>query len=242
MMKVQTRAKAACAVALASFLWQPGWATDASAEPAPSSDPPADAAADEASGTYPSIALPDRPQRPVSPERRPQLDEIIVTAQKREQTLADVPISVSAITGEKLRDAGIDNLSDLSEYAPNFKLVEGGLVPLIYMRGVGSGSNQGFEMSVGMYADGIHLGRPHQTLQAFLDAERVEVLKGPQSILFGKNAIAGALNITSAKPRDRFGSELNANRFEPFGFGEVSGHIPFLAQHHFVVAGRGHDQ
>lgn len=225
MMDVQTRSKAACVLALASFLWQPGWAADSSAEPAPSSDPPADAAADDASATYRSIELPERPQRPVSPERRPQLDEIIVTAQKREQTLADVPISVSAITGEKLRDAGIGNLSDLSEYAPNFKLVEGGLVPLIYMRGVGSGSNQGFEMSVGMYADGIHLGRPHQTLQAFLDAERVEVLKGPQSILFGKNAIAGALNITSAKPRDRFGSELNANWFEPFGFGEVSGHL-----------------
>jgi iron complex outermembrane recepter protein len=175
--------------------------------------------------TYPSIALPVRAETSGRPARGPVLDEIIVTAQKRPQTLADVPISVSAISGEKLRDAGIENLSDLSEYAPNFKLVEGGLVPLIYMRGVGSGSNQGFEMSVGMYSDGIHLGRPHQTLQAFLDAERVEVLKGPQSILFGKNAIAGALNITSARPRDSFGGEVQASWFEPFDQGEFSGYL-----------------
>mgnify|MGYP000023501883 CR=1 FL=1 len=151
------------------------------------------------------------------------LEEIVVTAQKREQSLTDVPISVSALSGEKLRDAGIENLSDLSEYAPNFKLVEGGLVPLIYMRGVGSGSNQGFEMSVGLYNDGIHLGRPHLTLAAFLDVERIEVLKGPQSILFGKNAIAGALNVTSGKPREDFDSHLSLSWFEPFQDREFSG-------------------
>ena len=175
---------------------------------------------------YDSIELPEENATTrARPRRGPVLEEIVVTAQKREQTLADVPISVSAIGGEKLKDAGIENLSDLSEYAPNFKLVEGGLVPLIYMRGVGSGSNQGFEMSVGMYSDGIHLGRPHQTLQAFLDAERVEVLKGPQSILFGKNAIAGALNITSAKPEEVFGGEVGLSWFEPFEQGEFSGHL-----------------
>ncbi|RZO85700.1 MAG: TonB-dependent receptor [Oceanococcus sp.] len=151
------------------------------------------------------------------------LEEIIVTAQKREQSLTDVPISVSALSGEKLRDAGIENLSDLSEYAPNFKLVEGGLVPLIYMRGAGSGSNQGFEMSVGLYNDGIHLGRPHLTLAAFLDVERIEVLKGPQSILFGKNAIAGAMNVTSGQPRDSFDASLSASWFEPFEDRELSG-------------------
>jgi outer membrane receptor protein involved in Fe transport len=98
---------------------------------------PEDAGNAETPETYPSIKLPDPPETRARPARGPVLDEIIVTAQKRPQTLADVPISVTAISGEKLRDAGIENLSDLSEYAPNFKLVEGGLVPLIYMRGVG---------------------------------------------------------------------------------------------------------
>ncbi len=171
-----------------------------------------------------TITLAESPQpTPPAAQRGRVLEEIIVTAQKRAQSLTDVPISVSALSGEKLRDAGIENLSDLSEYAPNFKLVEGGLVPLIYMRGVGSGSNQGFEMSVGLYNDGIHLGRPHLTLAAFLDVERIEVLKGPQSILFGKNAIAGAMNVTSGQPRDEFDASLSASWFEPFQDREVSG-------------------
>ncbi len=142
-----------------------------------------------------------------TPRRPPvTLEEIVVTAQKRPQALGDVPISVTAVDGAKLQDSGIENLTDLSEYAPNFKLVDSGLIPNVYMRGVGSGSNQGFELSVGIFADGIHLGRPHQSRAAFMDVERVEVLRGPQSILFGKNAIAGALNIISARP----GSETEA--------------------------------
>ncbi len=157
------------------------------------------------------IELPE-PARASPETARPVLDEIVVTAQKREQSLSDVPLSVTALDGGRLRDGGIENLSDLSEYAPNFKLVDSGLIPNIYMRGVGSGSNQGFELSVGIFADGIHLGRPHQTRAAFLDVERVEVLRGPQSILFGKNTVAGALNIVSARPGDHFESRLSLNQ------------------------------
>ena len=83
-------------------------------------------------------------------------------------------------------------------------MVKGGLAPNVYMRGIGSGSNLGFEMSVGFFADGIHLGRAQQTRAAFMDVERVEVLRGPQSILFGKNAIAGAINLVSARPGEEF--------------------------------------
>lgn len=133
-----------------------------------------------------------------------QLEEVIVTAQKRAESLSDVPVSVTAVSSEKLNQAGIENLSDLSEYTPNFKMVKGGLAPNVYMRGIGSGSNLGFEMSVGIFSDGIHLGRAQQTRAAFMDVERVEVLRGPQSILFGKNAIAGAINVISAKPGDYF--------------------------------------
>ncbi|MGJ8670174.1 MAG: TonB-dependent receptor [Oceanococcus sp.] len=197
-------------------------------EPSASNSQPAEQA-QESSTTEPSkpaaVVVLDEEEAPEvrAPHRGRVLEEIIVTAQKREQSLTDVPISVSALSGEKLRDAGIENLSDLSEYAPNFKLVEGGLVPLIYMRGVGSGSNQGFEMSVGLYNDGIHLGRPHLTLAAFLDVERIEILKGPQSILFGKNAIAGAMNVTSGRPREDFESSISVSWFEPFQDRELSG-------------------
>lgn len=140
---------------------------------------------------------------------RRQLEEVLVTAQKRSQSLTDVPVSVTALSGDRLADAGIENLSDLSEYAPNFKLVDSGFIPNIYMRGVGSGTNQGFELSVGIFADGVHLGRPHQTRSAFMDLERVEVLRGPQSILFGKNAIAGALSLISATPGEEFELDLS---------------------------------
>ncbi len=75
------------------------------------------------------------------------------------------------------------------------------------MRGLGSGNNCGFEQSVGMYIDGIYMGRGRQYRAPFLDVERVEVLRGPQGILFGKNTIAGAINITTAKPN--VGDDLN---------------------------------
>ncbi|MFT5574767.1 MAG: iron complex outermembrane receptor protein [Bermanella sp.] len=151
-----------------------------------------------------------------TPNDRRQLEEVLVTAQMRSESLGDVPVSVTSIDADKLNEAGIENLSDLSEYTPNFKLVDSGLVPNVYMRGIGSGSNQGFELSVGIFSDGIHLGRAHQTRTAFMDVERVEVLRGPQSILFGKNAIAGAVSLISARPSDELAMRLTGTQ----GLGE----------------------
>ncbi|TQV84012.1 TonB-dependent receptor [Exilibacterium tricleocarpae] len=128
------------------------------------------------------------------------LEEIVVTAQKREQSIQDVPISVSAVSGEKIEEAGITDLANLSAYVPNLNISDGGETTNIFMRGLGSGVNFGFEQSVGMYIDGIYYGRDRQYRSPFLDLERVEVLRGPQGTLFGKNTIAGAINITTAKP------------------------------------------
>lgn len=160
-------------------------------------------------GSLLSLTTPALAQTEASTGKKLQLEEVLVTAQKRVESLGDVPVSVTALDGDKLQKAGISNLSDLSDYTPNFKMVEGGLLPNVYMRGVGSGSNQGFELSVGIFSDGVHLGRPHQTRGAFMDLERVEVLRGPQSILFGKNAIAGALSLISAKPGDEVESHFS---------------------------------
>ncbi|MEY2853284.1 MAG: hypothetical protein RL030_416 [Pseudomonadota bacterium] len=132
------------------------------------------------------------------------LDEIVVTAQKREESLRDVPLSVAAVSGDKLAEAGIVRMEDLKSYVPNLQMTETGIANNIYIRGIGSGLNQGFEQSVSMYADGISRGRGHQSRMPFLDLERVEVLRGPQPILFGKNAVAGAVNLISAKPGDQF--------------------------------------
>ncbi|MFT7406343.1 TonB-dependent receptor, partial [Zhongshania sp.] len=129
-----------------------------------------------------------------------QLEEVIVTAQLREQSLQDVPVSVSAISGSKMMEAGLSKIEDLQAYVPNFTMTESSIGTDIYIRGIGSGENQGFEQSVGMYVDGIYYGRAQLARAPFLDLERVEVLRGPQNILLGKNSIAGAINISSASP------------------------------------------
>src|SRR5688572_13242501 len=128
------------------------------------------------------------------------LDEIVVTARKRSESLQDVPLSVVAVSGELMQQQGIKRLEDLQFKVPNFAMTETGIGTNIAIRGIFSGVNQGFEQSVGTYVDGIHYGRAQQSRTPFLDVERVEVLRGPQSILFGKNSIAGALNIISAQP------------------------------------------
>jgi outer membrane receptor protein involved in Fe transport len=143
------------------------------------------------------------------------LEEIIVTAAYREQGLQDVPVSISAVTGETLTEAALQKAEDIQFLVPNFTLTETGIGTNAFIRGIGSGINQAFEQSVGIYVDGVHFGRAQQWRAPFLDIERVEVLRGPQSILFGKNSVAGAVNITTARPTEDFeGSVLLSNEFE----------------------------
>lgn len=136
----------------------------------------------------------------ISTSQAAVLEEIIVTAQKRAQSLQDVPISVSAVSGQKIQEAGIYTMTALASQVPNLNIGEGPVNTNIYMRGVGSGNNQAFEQSVGMYIDGVYMGRGRQYRSPFLDLERVEVLRGPQGTLFGKNTVAGAINVITANP------------------------------------------
>lgn len=131
-------------------------------------------------------------------------DAIVVTAQRREQRLQDVPVSVSVVSGAALQSANIRNLEDLATRLPNVRIASSAQVDVLNVRGVGSGQNSGFEQSVGTFVDGLYRGRARGTRGAFLDIERVEVLKGPQTTFFGNNAIAGALNITTRKPGEDF--------------------------------------
>ena len=142
------------------------------------------------------------------------LEEVIVTAQKREQSLQDVPVSVSVITGDAISKAGMTNLDELSAHVPNLSISEGSQSTTITMRGLGSGTNQGFEQSVGMFIDGIYAGRDRQFRSPFLDVAAVEVLRGPQGTLFGKNTIAGAINLTTAKPSEEFEASIRTS-YEP---------------------------
>lgn len=136
------------------------------------------------------------------------LEEIIVTAQKRPQNLQDVPVAVSVMSGEKLANAGIQDLQELGPYVPNFFQASTPTANLIFIRGIGSGDNPSFEQSVGVFHDGIYWGRGRQTLSPLYDLDRIEVLKGPQGVLYGKNVIAGAVRSLSARPTDEFSGNV----------------------------------
>lgn len=150
----------------------------------------------------------------VSAQEQLFLEEVVVTAQKRAESLSDVPISVNAVSGQKLSDAGLTEIADITAYVPSLTMNETGIGTNISIRGISSGINQGFEQSVGMYIDDIYFGRAQLARAPFLDLERIEVLRGPQSILFGKNSIAGAVSMTTARPSDEFEGNVTA-LFEP---------------------------
>lgn len=144
----------------------------------------------------------------------PVLDTVMVTAQKRPKSLQDVSVSVAVISGDRLVEQGIDNLDDLAQYVPNFSKGESGAGPIIRIRGIATGSNPAFEQSVVLFADDIPLSRAPLARIPFMDLERVEVVRGPQNVLFGKNAIAGAISFISAKPTDEFEAKVSL-RYEP---------------------------
>lgn len=129
-----------------------------------------------------------------------RLEEVLVTSERYQYPLLEVPVSVHVVTGEHIDKASITNLSELSVSVPNLMIGDGAINTNIYMRGVGSGTNRAFEQSVGMFIDEVYMGRGSQYRTPFLDLQQVEVLRGPQGALFGKNTIAGAVVLSTRKP------------------------------------------
>jgi iron complex outermembrane receptor protein len=138
------------------------------------------------------------------------LEEVIVSAQRRQESLQDVPVSVAVVSGEKIEALSLQNLDQLSRYVPGFTVVEGGEQTTISIRGFSTGLNFGFDQSVGMFVDGVYAGRERQFRSLFLDINSVEVLKGPQATLFGKSTTAGAVILTTGKPTHDFSTEIGA--------------------------------
>ena len=149
------------------------------------------------------------------------LEEIIVTAQRRAEGLGDVPLSISATTGETLERFAITRFDDLQSIIPNLHINEGVASPTITIRGFGSGAaNFGFEQSVGMFVDGVYIGRSRLLVAPLFDIERVEVVRGTQGALFGKNTVAGAVSITTAKPTDEFEAQVRTGYEFEYGGSE----------------------
>jgi outer membrane receptor protein involved in Fe transport len=140
-------------------------------------------------------------------------NEIIVTATKREQTLQDVPVAVTVTTAETIERAQIRDLKDLSSVVPSLRVnqLQSSANTNFYIRGFGNGANNaGIEPSVGLFIDNVYRSRSASMIADMPDIQRVEVLRGPQSTLFGKNASAGVISIVTREPQFKFGGNVEA--------------------------------
>ncbi|HEU4530323.1 MAG TPA: TonB-dependent receptor [Steroidobacteraceae bacterium] len=159
-----------------------------------------------------AVAAPARAQDDPDPDAQARtIGAITVTAQKREQNLQDVPLSVTAISSQLLADTGVSDIKELTLLTPGLLVTSTSneTVTTARIRGIGTvGDNAGLESSVGIVIDGVYRPRNGVSFGDLGELERIEILKGPQGTLFGKNTSAGVINIITKAPQTRFGSEL----------------------------------
>ncbi|MFT7219158.1 MAG: iron complex outermembrane receptor protein [Candidatus Azotimanducaceae bacterium] len=143
------------------------------------------------------------------------IDEIIVQARRQDETLQDVPVSITSIGGDQLQNFQMDQVGEIAERIPNFNVQSGGSGSggTLNLRGVGSSAiSAAFDSAVALDIDGVTISRMRMVQSAFLDLEQVDVLKGPQSLYFGKSASAGVVAFRSANPGDELEAKLSAGR------------------------------
>lgn len=157
------------------------------------------------------------------------LEEVIVTATKRAASIQDVPVAITALTGEALDEAGVSRVDDIASGAPNtFINTGGGLrTTSVTVRGISSNpNNPGVDPAVGVFVDGVYMSRPTTLNGNLFDLERIELVRGPQGALYGKNTIAGAINFISRAPSPEFTGEARlgyGNYGDTSVFGMLSG-------------------
>ena len=152
--------------------------------------------------------------QPAEDQSADQGNEIIVTATKREQTLQEVPVAVSVTTAEQIERAQIRDIKDLQSLVPSLRVTQSqsSFATTYSIRGFGtSGNNIGLEPSVAVFVDGIYRSRAIGQISDLPDIQRIEVLRGPQSTLFGKNASAGVISLVTKKPSFQFGGNIEAS-------------------------------
>ncbi|WP_324262244.1 TonB-dependent receptor [Altererythrobacter sp. H2] len=161
---------------------------------------------------------------------------IVVTAQKIEQRAVDVPITISAVSGERIKDLGVSDLDELSSYIPGLNIQEQSANnPGIVIRGITSDSGSSQQgPRVTLYYNGVDISRSRGSYQAIYDLERVEVIKGPQATLFGTASAVGAISLVSARPRPGLAGELTGG-YGNFDQTLVGGYLNAGSD---VVAGR----
>ncbi len=155
-------------------------------------------------------------------EGRYGIEEIVVTAQKRAENLQDVPITISAFTGSMLQNSGVQKTDDLSVIVPGLQMGRDTGPGVTFLRGVGTkNSSAGEESSVPTYVDGVLVANMISSILSFNNIERIEVLKGPQGTLFGRNATGGLIHILTKDPQQDFSSNLKAS-YGTYGTVETS--------------------
>ena len=141
------------------------------------------------------------------------IEEIVVTATKKETTLQDAPLAISVIGVEQIEQLAITDILDLQSSVPSLKINQQQFANqnTFLIRGFGNGANNpGVEPAVAIAIDGVMISRNQSALNDLMSVERVEVLKGPQSTLFGKSASAGVISITTKKPENEFSAKTSA--------------------------------
>jgi iron complex outermembrane receptor protein len=149
------------------------------------------------------------PSGPASPQAAPQVQEIIVTAERREESLQKAPVSVTAVDSSKLEQLHVTNLAGLTDVAPNFSIQGVGAVTrssaVVYTRGIGFQGSGGVAPPIGVSIDGMFYATNEGTLLNIFDVNRIEILEGPQGSLFGRNTIGGVVQIITNDPTHDFG-------------------------------------
>tara|TARA_B110000503_G_scaffold6881_1_gene9333 strand:+ start:896 stop:3436 length:2541 start_codon:yes stop_codon:yes gene_type:complete len=137
------------------------------------------------------------------------LEEVVVTARKREETLQESPVAISAFSGENLTELGINDIADLTRVVPNVDMYSGNGTTgagNVFIRGIGArNTGVNFDSGVGIYVDGVYVSRADGAILDNVDVQSVQVLRGPQGTLFGKNTTGGAILYTTNKPNEEYG-------------------------------------
>jgi iron complex outermembrane receptor protein len=156
------------------------------------------------------------------------LSEVVITSRRRKENAQKVPIPISVISGRLANDAGAFNVNRIKELVPSVQLYSSNPRNTgLSIRGLGTTfglTNDGIDPGVGFYLDGVYYARPAATTLDFIDIEQIEVLRGPQGTLFGKNTTAGAFNITTKKPSFNFGATVE-NSYGNYGFVQAKASI-----------------
>ncbi|MCY3820222.1 MAG: TonB-dependent receptor [Gammaproteobacteria bacterium] len=170
------------------------------------------------------------------------IEEVIVTARKREESLQDTPISITAFSESALEEANMVDLRDIGKYTPGMSFTSYGMgsneAGAIFLRGIGQSDHMvTTDPGVGLYIDGVYVGRNQGAALDLLDLERVEVLRGPQGTLFGKNTIGGAVNVISRRPTGTGGGHVSLTAGEEGRLnGSVSAEMPLGEEAAFSIS------